>query len=177
MCCHLSQVHSCPPLNVYFTGEIGDNGDKIRRDFLELIRTESESFDLCEFYAFWCIAGNKRKISLKKENKDRMMQLMPRVFNSLTNRDDFACFDPPPASGSNASSTTANALCQTVFGIDCLWVSSRQLHVVIYGAITAVLSMTACIFTTLLSRLISLCYFVNISCMEWISIVVNDKQE
>ncbi|KAE9554218.1 hypothetical protein FO519_002582 [Halicephalobus sp. NKZ332] len=102
----------------YSLGEIGDNADKIRRDFLELIRTESESFDLCEFYAFWCIAGNKRKISLRKENKERMMQLMPRVFTSLTNRDDFACFDPPPSSGNNASSTTANALCQTVFGID-----------------------------------------------------------
>ena len=145
-----------------FAGEIGDNADNIRRDFLELIRTESESFDLCEFYAFWCIAGNKRKISLRKENKERMMQLMPRVFNSLTNRDGFACFDPPPASGNNASSITANALCQTVFGIDCLWVVLRASCMLWFTARSRPCLRWLLVFLRHFTSSISSCYFVNV---------------
>uniref|UniRef100_A0A914Z1N4 Peptidase M1 membrane alanine aminopeptidase domain-containing protein n=1 Tax=Panagrolaimus superbus TaxID=310955 RepID=A0A914Z1N4_9BILA len=103
----------------YSLGEIGDNADKIRRNFLQLIRNEAESFDLCEFYAFWCIAGNKRKISLKKDSRKRIMQFMPKVYSSLSNRENFACFEPPLL-GNDTASNTANALCQTVFGSECL---------------------------------------------------------
>lgn len=100
-------------------GETGQEGNKIRRSFLELIR--NEEFDLCEFYTFWCSAGNGKKINLESKAKLRYRLLMNKIHRVLSNRKHYACFETTSNSGGGTNAAkVANELCYLAFGTDCL---------------------------------------------------------
>jgi hypothetical protein len=104
-----------------FLGETGQEGNKIRRSFLELVRTRNEELDLCEFYTFWCTAGNGKQINLATKAKLRYQLLMSKLQRVLSNRKHYACFEAPMNSGGDANAAkVANQLCQLAFGTDCL---------------------------------------------------------
>ncbi|CAD5215817.1 unnamed protein product [Bursaphelenchus xylophilus] len=96
-------------------GEIGPEENMIKQGFLQLMRSENEHFDLCEFYAFWCISGYNKNINLSSNStRDRLRSLWPSVLTVLSNRRNFEC-----VANSNASAL-ANMMCQVVFGSNCI---------------------------------------------------------
>ncbi|CAD5211464.1 unnamed protein product [Bursaphelenchus okinawaensis] len=96
-------------------GEIGSEENMLKQGFLQLMRSENEHFDLCEFYAFWCLSGYKKHPNLSSNStKQRLRKLWPSVESVLSNRRNFEC-----VANSNASSL-ANIICQIAFGSNCI---------------------------------------------------------
>ena len=44
--------------------QIGPAGERLQRQWLALLREHFEHFELCEFYAFWCMAGSGKRIPM-----------------------------------------------------------------------------------------------------------------
>jgi hypothetical protein len=91
--------------------EVGAEEPMLRRSFLQLMRSESAHFELCEYYAFWCIAARKQSHGRKHKH---FTSLWPQFIRLLSNRQNYEC------AGSGNSAMIANVLCNDLFGTDCL---------------------------------------------------------
>ncbi|KAK0395325.1 hypothetical protein QR680_001231 [Steinernema hermaphroditum] len=88
--------------------------EDLRQGFLQIMRRHVDSFPLCEFYAFWCVGGHQKRISLRKERKALIEEHVESTFASLSNQKEYAC-------GANLRPTqAASKLCNLAFGVDCM---------------------------------------------------------
>ncbi|KAF7634056.1 Peptidase_M1 domain-containing protein [Meloidogyne graminicola] len=85
--------------------------ERLQRNFLQILRENYEYFELCEFYAFWCMAGNGRKIPMDRESRYLYLQIMEQnIWPALLNGNNYECGGP--GSGFDAG----NILCRAAFG-------------------------------------------------------------
>uniref|UniRef100_A0A1I7Z455 Peptidase_M1 domain-containing protein n=1 Tax=Steinernema glaseri TaxID=37863 RepID=A0A1I7Z455_9BILA len=88
--------------------------EDLRQGFLQILRRHVDSFPLCEFYAFWCVGGHQKRISLKKERKLLMEEHIESTFASFGSQTEYGC-------GANLRPTqAASKLCHLAFGTDCM---------------------------------------------------------
>lgn len=92
-------------------GEVGPEESMLMKAFLQLMRTEYEHFQLCEFYAFWCVAARKQ---VHGKHHTHFTSVWPSFVRMLSNRQNYECMR------SGLSSIIANQFCNELFGHDCL---------------------------------------------------------
>ncbi|CAJ0960193.1 unnamed protein product, partial [Mesorhabditis belari] len=95
----------------YQKGEIEDEvkAEKLRAEFIQMVRLKSSDFELCELVAWGCGAGSIKR----KAPRDVLLKLRRQLWDAMRNEIDFSC-------GRGAVHSVADLLCRETTGSGCL---------------------------------------------------------
>ncbi|CAJ0585892.1 unnamed protein product, partial [Mesorhabditis spiculigera] len=95
----------------YQRGEIEEEAkaEKLRAEFIQMVRLKSSDFELCELVAWGCGAGRVKR----KSSRDSLLKIRRQLWDALRNEADFGC-------GRGAVHSIAELLCRETTGSSCL---------------------------------------------------------